>query len=333
MERKVARICWNDKYWTKPSGSDGKTRNSSSYEHSHGFGHEEWLLDLDKVIDGYHYGYLQAIGTNREKYLDSAFNVSLYTIDNRSKQRWWLGGIENLEVVSPKESARIYEEYKRRGWLEEMRSDLREVGGSIITFDKDVTPEIFAVIRFRPDATNLNVPPLEFEHGDPAVPSAYYNLKNYITEPKYLANVGGFVFIPGYVKPAAGKKRTYGARDVDVSYHHTEIQEALYSELCNEYGAKNVGAEQLTPSGTKIDLVAKAGDKFVLYEVKVGLSAKACVREALGQLFEYRYDIGAHTVSELVIVSSHGHDSGVDKYLAALVEQHRLPVRYQRCVP
>ncbi len=66
-EKKLARICWNSNSWQKPSGKYGKSKNPDAYEMIVGYGHEEWLLDLEKIIDGFHYAYLQAIGAHREK--------------------------------------------------------------------------------------------------------------------------------------------------------------------------------------------------------------------------------------------------------------------------
>jgi len=77
IEIKIARICWNTDRWIKPSGPLGKSKNHDSYEFNYGFGHEEWLLDTTKLINGYHYGYLQAIGQHREKYIGhTAFSTS-----------------------------------------------------------------------------------------------------------------------------------------------------------------------------------------------------------------------------------------------------------------
>ncbi|WP_261926560.1 hypothetical protein, partial [Vibrio aestuarianus] len=90
-------ICWNSNGWVTPSGRLGKSNNKDSHESQNGYAHEEWLLDTTKIIDGYHYGYIQAIGKHRDTYLDQVFDVSLYSINSDTKQRWWLGEIKNLE--------------------------------------------------------------------------------------------------------------------------------------------------------------------------------------------------------------------------------------------
>ena len=32
-------------------------------EYKYGFGHEEWLFDIAKTINGYHYGHIQAVAS------------------------------------------------------------------------------------------------------------------------------------------------------------------------------------------------------------------------------------------------------------------------------
>ncbi len=59
---KIARICWNSEGWQRPSGLDGKSSNPEAYEAQNGYGHEEWLLDTSKLIDGYHYAYVRRFG-------------------------------------------------------------------------------------------------------------------------------------------------------------------------------------------------------------------------------------------------------------------------------
>ena len=120
-QNKIARICWNTEGWRKPSGKIGKSRSKGTYEDLTGFGHEEWLLDTTKLIDGWHYAYLQPVGANRKQYIGKTFNISLYSIDQHTKRRWWVGleygfypaanNVKKLIVVSDKpitEEAKSY---------------------------------------------------------------------------------------------------------------------------------------------------------------------------------------------------------------------------------
>ena len=60
-ERRMARICWNDNGWVFPSGRLGKSKDKKSHEGKYGYGHEEWLMDTSKLINGYNYGFLEPI--------------------------------------------------------------------------------------------------------------------------------------------------------------------------------------------------------------------------------------------------------------------------------
>ncbi|HWP91336.1 MAG TPA: hypothetical protein VNN20_03945 [Thermodesulfobacteriota bacterium] len=114
IEDKIARICWNTEGWRKPSGKSGKSKNKKTYEHSAGFGHEEWLLDITKLINGWHYAYLQPVGLHRFKYVGRTLNISLYSINEETKSRWWVGRIFNVIVTTPEESKKAYEIYKKK---------------------------------------------------------------------------------------------------------------------------------------------------------------------------------------------------------------------------
>lgn len=128
-QEKLVRICWNANNWQYPSGRTGKVsrKTSKAYEASTGYGSEEWLLDVSKLIDGFHYGHIQAISQHRVKYEGEKFDISFFTINSLTKERWWLGEIKNLIVVSGDESKHVFAEYKRNGWLREMYAQLEAV--------------------------------------------------------------------------------------------------------------------------------------------------------------------------------------------------------------
>jgi hypothetical protein len=49
----------------------------------------------------------------------------------------------------------------------------------------------------------------------------------------------------------------------------------------------------LAPTGGRIDLVVRTGEGYEFYEIKTYGSARACIREAIGQLLEYAMWPGA----------------------------------------
>jgi hypothetical protein len=99
-EKRIARICWNSNNWTSPSDLEGKSTSNNSHERKYGYGHEEWLFDYDKVIDGYHYILLQPVENGRKSFLNKLFDVRLFSRNSESNKNFWIGTIKNLEVIS-----------------------------------------------------------------------------------------------------------------------------------------------------------------------------------------------------------------------------------------
>ncbi|BCV27180.1 hypothetical protein [Shewanella algae] len=259
--------------------------------------------------------------------MNQVFDVSLYSINSDTKQRWWLGEIKNLEVVSAEESERVYKQYKKNGWYKEMLSQLNSVGANIEEFKNFVTADIFSVVRYKPEDLNLLDEPQEFSADDPAVTSNYYNLKNKKVEPN-LESAKGFKFVAGHTEGKSKAKRSYSDYKKEVSLLHNQLQTALYEELSQHYGADFVATEQSCGSGNRIDLVVEEDSRYSLYEIKTSSSAKSCIREALGQLMEYAFYNDDIRIDKLVIVSPHELKNSDVEYLARIKEKFSLPIEY-----
>lgn len=328
VEDKIARICWNTNYWQRPSGQEGKSRNQKAYENLTGYGHEEWLLDTEKIIDGYHYAYLQAIGAHRDKYLGEIFNISLYSINNITKQRWWIGEIKNVIVTTPKESKSICKIYKQNRWLKEMESQLQDVGADVDDF-RNMPTDCFSTIKFRPSDLYLLDEPKPFAHNDPAVTSDYYNLKNKNSNPVLIQ--GEFTFSPGHNKGKESSQRTYRASKKKTDLFHNRMQTAIYEQLCKEYGNENVGTEQDTGLCSRVDLAVKENNgDIIFYELKTSNSVRQCIREGLTQLIEYSYFPDKNNASTLIIVSQNKIDIDNSKYIKKIRESFNIPIFYQQ---
>ena len=105
MENKISKICWNSEGWKFPSGSKGKSAASNSFEAEYGYGHEEWLFDKTRMVQGYHYAFLQPLNLKSDKHVGKTYNLLLYTITDGTK--YFVGEIKNAECVSKKESKKI----------------------------------------------------------------------------------------------------------------------------------------------------------------------------------------------------------------------------------
>lgn len=327
LEDKVARICWNTNNWQRPSGSSGKASNPKAYESQAGYGHEEWLFDISKTIGGYHYTYIQAIGQHREKYLGKSFNISFYAINSATKERWWLGEIRNVSIVSPDESKKAYSTYKKNGWPQEMYAQLGAVSANVDDF-REIEPEGFCCIKFRLSDMKILEEPMNFKSGDEAVKSDYYNLKNMIGVP---AGVGktDFVFAPGGVRKKGKATVTYREQVKEIDLVHNQIQDVLYELLAKKHGKDSVSCELNTGHGTKIDIAVKAGGSHIFYELKTANTSKECIREALSQLLEYAYYPSNDRASRLVVVAPVNLSQDSRSYLGKLRKLFNIPIFYQ----
>lgn len=111
---------------------------------------------------------------------------------------------------------------------------------------------------------------------------------------------------------------------------HNDIQNRLYAHLKAVLGAKAVGTEQDTGSGTAIDLVTCHQDTVTFYEIKTGASVRASIRQALPQLLEYAYWPDDERAEELIIVSHLPVTKAAQKYLATLRDRFGIPISYRQ---
>lgn len=332
-KNKIARICWNTEGWHKPSGKTGKSKGKEAYENRFGYGHEEWLLDPTKLIDGWHYAYLQPIGQHRSKYIGETYNISLYAINNETKKRWWLGRILDVVVTTPEESQKVYAIYKQKGWLKEMEEQLRNVNADVHDFREETVPENFAVIRYRPKSLDLLDTPLEFSRNDPAISANYYKLMNYKQKPNLLTNNNQFEFSSGHNQKKDKTKSTYEEHTSEVDLVHNRIQTKLYKQFVKQFGKENVGTEQDTGYGSQIDLVLKDNERFIFYEIKTSYSVRLCIRKALSQLLEYGYYPENENAERLIVVSPNKITKEAKKYMKSLRKNFDIPVYYQSYNP
>lgn len=329
IQEKLTRLCWNSNNWKNPSGKNGKSNHPDTYEAQNGYGHEEWLLDISKLINGYHYGFIQAIAKNRDRYYGQIFNLSFYSINSDTKQRWWIGKINNLHIVGSDESKFIYEFYKNSGWHKEMIEDLTLAGASVDAFQTFTSPENFAVIKYRPQDLELLDQPLEFSSEDNAVPSNRYNLINFIDQPN-LFNHGHFQFRPGHHERSGRSKSTYSSFSGKKDLLHNRIQTELFKYLVSTHGKENVGTECPTGNGTFIDVVTKCDNNYTFYEIKTSQSVTQCIRDAIGQLLEYAHLGRVVPIEQLVIVAPYQITHIARQYLSVLNKTYGLPIIYRQ---
>ena len=137
-----------------------------------------------------------------------------------------------------------------------------------------------------------------------------------------------FRFKPGCTIKKTSAQARKSADPVDVSLRHNVLQEKLYQQLCKKYGKKNVGTEHPSGNGMRVDAVVKSGDDYFFYEIKTYSNARACIRDAIGQLLEYSFWPGGRNARKLVVVGEHKLCSDGKRYIKLLTDQFNLPLEY-----
>jgi hypothetical protein len=133
--------------------------------------------------------------------------------------------------------------------------------------------------------------------------------------------------------PKLSVSRDYSIEEkaINLDIRHTLIQETLIKKLRTQYGDNNVIPEHPI-GGKKIDVVLKSSDDFIFYEIKVSGSAKACIRDAMGQLMEYAYWPGKRNASSLVVIGEEAIDDKTMSYLKYLNNTFALPLHYEQII-
>jgi hypothetical protein len=140
----------------------------------------------------------------------------------------------------------------------------------------------------------------------------------------------GFQWSPGNKARAVRTKYERTAYVVDKTLQHNLMQSALFEHLEGIYGGKATSGEQDPGTGTSIDVAVKDKNGYTYYEIKTGLSARSCIREAFGQLMEYSFWPGSNRADRLVIVGKALYDAEARAYIKKLRKEFSLPIEYQQ---
>lgn len=324
MEERIARICYNEFGWTRPSGRNGKGSMKKSYEYKNSFGHEEWLFDKTRILNGYHYGFLQAM--NGFMYAGQKFDVHLYAY-SKAFGKLYLGVIHNVECLDEDESAWALNEYIKKGWLEEMKEDIRAIGGKPEALDDDKYSTFNIRFKFSDVSVNLSNPKI-ISQEDPSTKAKYYKLY-----PKK----GDFVFSPvadtrrnGVKRKAARAKSEHRVvfntdfKRTEYDPLHNKIQNAVKKILlrCGEYSSVT-----LEENFVDISATTHTGE-IHFFEVKTA-PAKKSIRDAIGQVMEYAYYPGEKRADKLIIIAPDPADEFDCQYLRHIRKEFGLPVWFR----
>jgi hypothetical protein len=139
-----------------------------------------------------------------------------------------------------------------------------------------------------------------------------------------------FAFHAGCSVKASSAVATQIQRQVDIALRHNALQQALHRRLVSRYGEENVGTENPSGVGTRIDVVVRREGEFWFYEIKTARSPRACLREAVGQLLEYAFWPGGQAATRLIVVGESEIDGDASEYLRRLKDRFSLPIDYEQ---
>jgi hypothetical protein len=117
--------------------------------------------------------------------------------------------------------------------------------------------------------------------------------------------------------------------ETNIDVRHSKIQNKLRELLEEKHGKENVSIENPF-LGNLIDAVVNQNSKYLFFEVKTANSAKSCIRQAIGQLFEYAYWPGFRNADGLIIVGEHPLLENDQKYLQFLNTEFSIPLSYMQ---
>ncbi len=320
---KFSRICWNTEGWKFPSGSKGKSISTASYESETGYGHEEWLFDKSRVINGFHYAFLQPLLLKLNKHYDNMYNVSLFTINNLNKC-YYVGKINKMKSISREESVNIYNIYKTNGWLSEMKNDVERVGANWEKFLL-TKPEILFNIKFK--FKDLEQPDelIEIDNSDINITTHRYKLLPEKTMISFgVEHENDEESSEGNKKNIKKRKRVYDS-DCEYDPYHDQMQNAIHELLkTDKYDYNKVFIER-----SRVDIKAITKDGIWHYfELKTD-NPKLSIRKAIGQIMEYAYYPNAEKAEKLIIISDKDPNNATIDYLKHIRAKFDLPITYR----
>jgi len=311
-----ARLCWNDKNWVAPAG-EARLAESDSYAAEYGYGMEEWLFDISRTIDGWHYGYVRAIEHSRNRLLrdgERSLRMLLWTKDPQ-RRRWYVGEIRRVEVLTGDDSAKALQEYDTRGWLDEMIDQL-----AAVDLEPPAWEEWIFNCRFKPDDVILFDPPRPVLATDRIHRSGRYQLVAATSEHASQWERRA----PLRAKKLEGTIPRMRIAPTVMTLAHNQLQNHLVSVLVNHYGKRAVKPEQ-----NYVDIECTVGKQVHLIELKSNPSPKGAIREAIGQLLEYAYFSAPDRQQPCLHVVAPGPaNDEVRAYIQLLNDRFSLKIQY-----
>lgn len=322
VENKIARICWNTMGWKFPSGPLGKSSDPKSYEAQYGYGHEEWLFDRYRIIEGYHYSFLEPLNVESGKHFGKVYNISLFTVNGIGK-KFYVGDIRNALCISKEEAEKAYCIYEKNGWIKEMTDDIHRVGVDSDSFLKNLPKYIFNV-KFKFEDVTKHDEPEEISKEDINITTNRFRLLSKKTD--FLINEVVADDEPDGEFRNEAPRKVVIKKEVEYDPYHSKMQNALKKILQKSYKDEY---DKVCIEKSRIDIKARTkSKKWHYFEIKTD-TPKICIRGALGQIMEYAYWPESERAEKLIIIGDTSPDNDAKRYIQHIRDKFHIPVYYR----
>ena len=327
LPQKITRISFNSAEWRRPTGEAAEQEGAGTYNRQYGFGHEDWLFRDEWQIAGWRYAFLQGVNKSLAKLsrANEPFDVTLFAVQP-DKRRRYVATIREMECLTDAQAETALAEFKKRGWLDAMKGEIKEIGGDPSALGNTDWAKHILNVRFRLDNVAYFKKGVFAQAHDRIMGLNRYQLYDLAAslEPTEL----------GKRKARAGSDQppdTHshfrgGTAGTEVSPEHAKMQAKLMKVLKAEFPGACIEREW-----NYIDVVVETNSELHLYEIKSDLSPRTVMRNAIGQLLEYAYyfpDRGDRSM-HLVIVGRNPLSADGEDYLHHLQSQFALPLTYR----
>ena len=330
MLEKLCRICPNTASWERPTGNK---EESGGFAGANGFGIEEWLTRKEWLLSGYNglleswrYAHITALWTKNNAYVGQDMRIYLFTYD---KGAWLVGYINQAHLIDEDEAAWATEQFRRNGWLDAMRQDVKAIRGNVdILSDKAVqaSPLGYVSMRFKPDSLHFLPEPQRLAMKNWRYTVAYGWDTDYLTELSsdiLLAQRDSSAQELARFSEAIRVRRAICAKEC--SPRQAPIQNRLAVQLASVYGPKGY---QVLCEDNHVDISIRKDNYASFLEIKPADSAREAIRLALGQLLEYAHYPKADRADNLVVVSDAAPGADDRRYIQTLRQRYGIPLRY-----
>jgi hypothetical protein len=158
-----------------------------------------------------------------------------------------------------------------------------------------------------------------------------YPLYCYVESGEYLTESNEtFEFKPGFSKKLIRSNATSFEKQIDINLRHNEIQYSVCEALQLKYPECGIQDEYKVSQGAQVDVAVQFSNEYWFYEIKVAPTARAAIREALGQLIEYTHWPSNNRAGKLIVVGEAKATAPEIAYLNKLRQRYKIPLYYQR---